>query len=129
MPLFQVADLSTMWLELSIPESHLGVLKRGMPVFARFEAYPGDGFTGELTWVAYQVDEETRKVEARAVLPNREERLRHGMFARVQLAAGEETAGLTVPKDAVQVVDGRSVVFCKTRGRPVRKPGRSRRPG
>jgi len=111
--LFQVADLSSMWLELSIPESHLGILEQGMPVSARVDAYSSDVFEGELTWVAYQVDEQTRKIEARAVLSNPDERLRHGMFARVQLAATEQVAGLTVPKEAVQMVDGRSVIFTK----------------
>jgi cobalt-zinc-cadmium efflux system membrane fusion protein len=111
--LFQIADLGTMWLKLSIPERHLAVLKRGMPVSARFEAYPSDVFEGELTWVAYQVDEATRKVEARAVLPNPDERLRHGMFAKVQLATSDQVAGLSVPKASVQMVDGRSVIFTK----------------
>jgi cobalt-zinc-cadmium efflux system membrane fusion protein len=112
-PLFQVADLRSMWLELSIPESHIGVLKRGMPVVARFDAYPSDAFDGELTWIAYEVHAETRNIEARAVLPNPDERLRQGMFANVQLAATDRVAGLTVPKDSVQIVDGRSVIFTK----------------
>ncbi|MCL4695008.1 MAG: efflux RND transporter periplasmic adaptor subunit, partial [Candidatus Hydrogenedentes bacterium] len=100
--LFQVADLSSMWLELSIPESHLGTIQQGMPVAARVEAFPSDVFEGELTWVAFDVNPDTRKVEARAVLPNDGERLRHGMFATVELAATEQLAGLTVPKGAVQ---------------------------
>jgi cobalt-zinc-cadmium efflux system membrane fusion protein len=111
--LFRVADLSTMWMELSIPETQLAGMEQGAPIQARLEALPGLAFDGKLTWVAYSVDERTRMVKARAELANSLRLLKHGMFGRARLSGLAQTAGLTVPEEAVQVVDGRSVVFTK----------------
>ena len=111
--LFQVADLSTMWMELSIPETQLAGVQQGVAIQARFEAFPGLAFEGKLTWVAYSVDERTRMVKARAELANAQRLLRHGMFGRARLSGFAQTVGLTVPEEAVQVVDGQPVIFTK----------------
>ena len=81
-PLFEVADLSAMWVELAVPEEHAASLRPGMPVVARVKALPSAEFRGELVWLSPQVDERTRMVRARAAVPNDERVLRHGMFAR-----------------------------------------------
>jgi cobalt-zinc-cadmium efflux system membrane fusion protein len=111
--LFEVADLDSVWMELAVPERMLGVVQPGAAVQARFDAFPGLVFEGEVTQVGYRVDERTRMVEARAVLPNGQGLLRAGMFGRARIAGAAGTAGLTLPRDAVQVVDGRSVVFAR----------------
>ncbi|GMU91475.1 MAG: hypothetical protein AMXMBFR4_05330 [Candidatus Hydrogenedentota bacterium] len=111
--LFSIADLSTMWMRLSIPETRLQGVEVGAPVQARFDAYPGLVFEGTLSWVGPSVDEHTRMVEARAVLTNTGGMLKHGMFGQATLSGFAQTAGITVPIGAVQDVDGRPVVFTR----------------
>lgn len=111
--LYRVADLSTMWMELSVPEDMLSQFQPGKPVQARFDAIPGLTFEGELSWIAYSVDEKTRMVQARATFPNTKGLLRDGMFGTVQLAGAARTAGVTVPEAAVQIIDGRPIVFAR----------------
>jgi cobalt-zinc-cadmium efflux system membrane fusion protein len=111
--LFRVADLSEMWMKLAIPEKLLANLREGSTVDVRFEAYPDTTFTGALTWIGYQVDPETRLVEARAVLANQHGLLRSGMFGEASPARATRLAGLAVPESAVQEIDGRDVVFAQ----------------
>ncbi|MBX3177474.1 MAG: efflux RND transporter periplasmic adaptor subunit [Candidatus Hydrogenedentes bacterium] len=113
-PLFQVADLSTMWMELSIPEGLLINAREGATVTAEFDPLPGMRMEGKLQWIAPSVDETTRMVQARAVLENPDGLLRNAMFGRAELA-GSETRGATVvvPPQAIQYVDGFPVVFAK----------------
>jgi membrane fusion protein, heavy metal efflux system len=115
-PLFEVADLSEMWMELSVPESRLAHVQEGARIQARFEAYPNLTFEGTLTWLGYRVDPRTRMVEARAVLPNGQGLLRDGMFGEAELSNGTQTAGLSVPESAVQEIGGRNVVFTRVEG-------------
>lgn len=111
--LFQVADLSTMWLELSVPESHAVQLQTGADVQASFDAFPGETFNGKLIWVSSQIDESTRMVNARVLIPNGENRLKSGLFGRAHITKVKEMSSLSVPSDAIQTIDGQTVVFAK----------------
>ena len=112
-PIVELADLSVMWLELSIAESHLAALRKGMMVEARFDAYPDQVFRGVLEWIASRVDEETRRVKARAILSNTDGLLKHGMFGSATLAGESMASGFSVPESAVQIVDGLPMVFAR----------------
>lgn len=111
--LYQIADLTTMWMNLSVPESQLAAVSTGLRIQARFDAYPESVFEGTIVWIAPLVDPQTRLLQARAVLENADGKLKDGMFGRVQLAGLERQAEVTVPADAVQDIDGASVVFRK----------------
>ena len=111
--LFQVADLSSVWMQLSVPETRLVELNTGAPVRARFDAYPGMIFEGEVQWIAPRINPDTRMLEARAVFPNAQGLLKDGLFGHASLGNAAEGAPLTVPSSAVQDVDGQSVVFRK----------------
>lgn len=111
--LFHIADLSTMWMQFSVPENALASVKAGTPIQARFEAYPGVSFEGEVRWIAPSVDPQTRLILARAELPNPQAMLKDGLFGRVTLAHARQSGGLSIPETAIQNVDGRAVVFRK----------------
>jgi cobalt-zinc-cadmium efflux system membrane fusion protein len=111
--LFEIADLSSMWLELSIPEDELSSFAVGQPLLATFDAQPGLEATGRLTWVGSSVDEESRMVKGRAVVPNPDRLLRHGMFGRARLATESAPDDLYVPAGAVQNIDGLPFVFAR----------------
>lgn len=114
-PLFTVADLSTVWIEASVFERDLPRLVRGAPATVTVAAWPGAPVKGRLTYIASLMDKETRTVKARVEVPNREGRLRPGMFANVAIAvpAGTEAKTLVVPEDAVVLMDGKPTVFVR----------------
>ena len=121
--LFTLADLAEVWLWIDLYERDLSQVAAGARVEVRLDAWPGETFSGELAYVANQVDPASRIVRARVDLPNPERRLKPGMFARVGLASGDEPVPvLALPRTAVQRDGDEPIVFVRTApGRFVRR--------
>jgi len=101
-PTAQIADLSEVWVEAAVYEKDLGRLRTGANAWVTVAAYPEVRFPGRLDFIARTVDEETRTTRARIVVTNPEERLLPGMFANVEIAVGNRTPVLAIPRSAVQ---------------------------
>jgi cobalt-zinc-cadmium efflux system membrane fusion protein len=116
-PLFTVGDLSEVWVLLDVFEGQLSQVHTRQPVTVRVDAYPDRVFTGRVDYVGDVVDERSRTIQVRVVVPNRDRLLKPGMFATAEIAttdrtdAGEEAAGVVVPRAAVQKIGGRNLVF------------------
>jgi cobalt-zinc-cadmium efflux system membrane fusion protein len=111
--LFTLADLSSMWLELSVPEDRLPPLKVDDLVEATFDALPGATVRGRLIWLASSIDEQSRMMKARAIVPNPGSLLKHGMFGQVRILPKRNLKGLHVPVDALHRFDGIPFIFVK----------------
>jgi Cu(I)/Ag(I) efflux system membrane fusion protein len=85
MTLFEVADLSTVWVEADVYEKDIPYLRLGQEVEATVEAYPNRTFTGKLALIYPQLDIATRTNRIRFELANPRHELRPGMFAAVQI--------------------------------------------
>lgn len=116
--LFQVADLSRVWVWIDVYERDLARVHLGDEVTVEVDAHPGTPFTGEVVYLGSSVQSETRTARARIEVPNPEGRLRPGMFARVRILdphASADSPGnvevIAVPEAAVQRDGDRSVVF------------------
>jgi len=111
--IFSLVDLSTMWLELSIPEYNLPFFKVGDKIEASFKEYGINRIHGHITWLASNIDEESRMLKGRAVVENTDAFLKHGMFGEVQLLSQSYSKKYNVPVKSVQRLDGRNFVFIK----------------
>jgi len=114
--LFTVADLSTLWIEADLFEKDLGKVRIGAHATVTLTAYPGEVFTGRLTYISSTMDKETRTVKARVEVPNPDGRLKPEMFATVAIDTGGSVKALRVPEDAVLLMQGQSTVFVAERG-------------
>jgi membrane fusion protein, heavy metal efflux system len=112
-PLFTLADRSTMWAMLNIPESALARVRVGQSVELQVDSLPEQKFTGQLTWIGAEVDERNRMARARAELPNPGGLLKAKMFARARVVARRAESALLVPAPALQQVEGKPLVFVK----------------
>ncbi len=112
--LFTLADLSTMWVELAVPEGQASRVKTGLPVRATFQGLGDEEVVGKLTWVHSRVDKRTRLVKARAEVPNSDGELRDGMFGEVQVILGEDISTLRIPKESVQRIEQKPYVLVRT---------------
>ncbi len=83
--LFDVADLSTVWIEAQVYEDELAFLKPGLSVSARLKAFPNREFTGALTFIHPHLDSESRTLKVRFDVDNPGHLLRPGMYAEVTL--------------------------------------------
>ena len=85
MTLFEVADLSTVWVEADVYEKDIPFLKVGQKVEATVEACPNRVFTGKLALIHPQLETTTRTNRIRLKLDNSRHELRPGMFATVRI--------------------------------------------
>lgn len=113
MPLFSVADLSSVYVEAQVFEKDLGRIRNGQQTKVRFEAYPGETFTGRVVSIRDILDTQTRTAGVRIEMPNPANKFRLEMFATVELPTLGTHAAFTVPSEAVQTINRRPVVFIK----------------
>ena len=110
-PLYTISDLSRLWVIAQVPEEHLGLVKKGMPVEIQVRAYPDESFPGKVLWVGDSLDRHTRTVQVRCRVGNSQRRLKLEMYATLLIRADQRESAIVVPPAAVQVVDTTSVVF------------------
>jgi len=109
--LFTVTDLSSLWARLDAYEDQMVHLRTGSEVLIRTSLFPGQDFPGRVTVVADHVDEELRTVGVRAEIPNPDGILKPNMYVQGLLRLQSEEERMVVPVDAVQLLEGRHVVF------------------
>lgn len=100
-PLVTLTALNPIYVDYSVPERRFDDLGNGQTVRIRVSAYPERQFEGEITAIDSGIDEGTRSVSVRATLPNPDDLLRPGMFARVQTLMPEERTVVVVPRTAI----------------------------
>ena len=92
MKIYTIADLSQLWAKLDAYETDLPWIRYGQTVEIEAQAFPGEVFTGVISFVDPVVDDRTRSVKLRTNLPNPDGRLKPNMFVRAtlrsRLAAG-----------------------------------------
>jgi cobalt-zinc-cadmium efflux system membrane fusion protein len=113
-PLLILADLSRVWVFVQAYEKDLALLREGVAVTLRTEAYPQEAFKGKVDFVGSVVDPATRTVKVRASVENPAEKLRPGMFVKAQVdvpQSYEGTTVLAVPQSSLQTLEGRTTVF------------------
>jgi Cu(I)/Ag(I) efflux system membrane fusion protein len=98
--LAQVSGLGTVWLTAAVPEAEAGQVRVGAPARAELAAFPGETFTGKVAAVLPAAQADTRTLQVRVELPNRDGRLRPGMYGTIHLE-GAVSPALFVPSEAV----------------------------
>lgn len=112
---FLISDLSTVWVEIVVTAKDLESVRVGQPVTIRSSAGSAS-VTGKLSYVGNLLGEQTRTATARVVIDNPGLAWRPGLFVNVSLVRGQKEAAVAVPAEAVQSIDGRSVVFTRSAG-------------
>jgi len=110
-PLYQVTDLSAVWLIGSVFEQELALVQVGAHVTATVVAYPGKTFQGTVTFIAPVLQPETRTAQVRVELSNPERLLKPAMYGSVEIAAGAPTPRLAVPDSAILDTGTRQLVL------------------
>jgi membrane fusion protein, copper/silver efflux system len=109
--LFQLADLSSVWIIAEVPETQAAWMKPGDSAEVEVPALPGERFTGQVDYLYPELMRATRTLKVRVVVKNPGERLRPGMFAAAHLRGATRAQVLTVPTEAVIKTGTRSVVI------------------
>ena len=111
--LYQVADLSTVWLDGEVFERDLSGVRLGQQVTAEFEALPSEQRTGRITYIYPTLNPETRTARVRVELANPGLALKPGMYATIRVSGTGPESALSVPRSAVLSTGTRNLVFVK----------------
>jgi Cu(I)/Ag(I) efflux system membrane fusion protein len=108
--LFQIADLSRVWLMVDVHEQEIERLRKGARTRLSLAAFPGETFTGAVQLIYPALESDTRTLRVRVELKNPGLRLRPGMYgdAIIDLPAAE---GLAVPSEAIVDTGARQYLF------------------
>ncbi|CAM4318936.1 efflux RND transporter periplasmic adaptor subunit [Gillisia limnaea] len=117
MPIYEISDLSKVWVLFDLYEGQLAWVKEGSKVEFTINSFPGETFEGKISFVDPLLDSQTRVSTARVEVDNKDGRLKPGMFAsgvvKNTMSAGQ-TQELIIPKSAVLWTGKRSIVYVKT---------------
>lgn len=108
--MFDVADLSVVWIYLDVYEKDIRFVSRGLPVEITTEAYPGEVFQGNVLFVDPVVNPETRTIRVRTEFKNPNLKLKPNMYATAKIVIPKMDA-LVVPSTAVISTGKRTVVW------------------
>ena len=110
--LYQIADLSNVWLLAEVFEQDLAHVRIGQSAKIRVDAYPDKVFQGKVTFVYPTVSPESRTARVRIELQNRQALLKPSMYARTELTSSRgKDKVLTVPDSAVLDTGTRQLVL------------------
>ncbi|MGL4206477.1 MAG: efflux RND transporter periplasmic adaptor subunit [Aeromonadaceae bacterium] len=110
--LFELADLSRLWLMVEVFENDLALVQPGQQVAIKVNAYPGERFSGQVAFIYPTLNSQSRTVPVRIELDNRDGRLKPAMYGEAQLAvpvANEQA--VSVPESALIDSGTRQVVL------------------
>jgi len=113
--MFTIVNTDTVWANLTVYTKNLPVVREGQAVVLRSE-HSGAMARGEVAMVTPFVEESTRSAAARVVLDNRDARWVPGTFVTGSIEVHEDDSPVVIPRDAVQHIDGRDVVFVEHLG-------------
>ncbi len=108
--MFDIADLSTVWLVADLYESQMSLVRVGQRVTISFSNFPGMGFTSAIDFVSPTLTGETRTARIRCTIPNPEGLLKPQMFATLEIKA-DQGERLAVPDDAIIDTGTQKVVY------------------
>ncbi|MDR0799757.1 MAG: efflux RND transporter periplasmic adaptor subunit [Dysgonamonadaceae bacterium] len=114
-PLFDVADLSSVWAVFDAYEIDLPYLKVGNKVDYTLQSLPGKTFSGKISFIDPILDKNTRTAKIRVEAANPKLELKPEMYANAIIKSSLQHQGneIVIPKTAVLWTGKRSIVYVK----------------
>ena len=109
---FRIAALDTIWVVADVAEQDIGLIAIGQPAKVRFKAFPSETFDGRVTFILHELEMATRTGKVRIEIDNPHHRIRHEMYADVEIDTGTgESPRIAVPNSAIIDSGNRQVVI------------------
>ena len=120
-PILVLTQLKLLKALVSVPEKYFPMVKAGMPLTIASDIYPGEQFAATVEVVYPTIDSNTHTFMVKVRIPNADERLRPGMYARTTLQLGKQNV-ITIPYSALLKLTGSNdrYVFLNENGRAKR---------
>lgn len=108
---YEIADLSTVWVDVDVYEYELPWVRNGMPAQMDLSYIPGRTFKGKVLFIYPYLDSKTRTAKLRLMFDNQDQQLKPGMYANVYLRPEVSDNTLAIPQEAVIDSGVRKLVF------------------
>jgi membrane fusion protein, copper/silver efflux system len=108
--MFDIADLSTVWLVADLYESQMSLIQVGQNVTISFNNFPGMAFSSTIDFISPTLTGETRTARVRCTIANPKGQLKPQMFATMEIKA-DQGERLAIPDDAIIDTGTRKVVY------------------
>lgn len=114
--LFNITNLNTVWANFDVYENQIEQFKKGQEINVISNAYPNKDFKGKVDFIDPVLNTNTRTIDLRVVLNNKEALFKPGMFVTAEIKSGKANSNetITIPASAVLWTGERSVVYIKT---------------
>lgn len=110
-PLFKIAQIENLWVNVNIHEKELFSIKSGSPAIVKISSLPDKEFKGRLTVIGDVINKETRTVKGRVEVLDRTGSLKPGMFVEVLIQNQKNEEIISIPESAVRKIEGKDFVF------------------
>lgn len=111
MKLYEIADLSAVWVEADIYEYELPWVREGQQVEMNLSYMPGRTLEGYVDYIYPYLDDKTRTVKVRSVFPNENYELKPGMYSSVRIKSEIGKEVLSIPEESVIWSGERTLIF------------------
>jgi RND family efflux transporter MFP subunit len=111
--LLTVMDPRLLWIDAEIFERDISKIRSGQKVNISVPAFPGQSFTGRISYISDVLNEETRTITIRTEVENSTLRLKPGMFADIEILLNPEAKVLVLPSEAILDDGNDQIVFVK----------------
>ncbi len=120
--ILSVHDVETVRTLIEVVEKDVPLVKVGQRADVRAEAYPNEVFEGRVTRIVQALNRATRTMTVEVDLPNKDHRLKGGMFARVEVLVGKHPQAIQIPLDAVSRLEESQYVYVVKDGKAHQVP-------
>ncbi|MFZ6010780.1 MAG: efflux RND transporter periplasmic adaptor subunit [Bacteroidota bacterium] len=115
-PLLEIQDLQPIRLTIDVPEADAPMVSKGSSVKVTFPELPDADVSASVSRIAYGLNEATRTMKVEIDLPNKDLKIRSGMYAKVWIERSGHKEALSVPNEAVANIKGQSFIYTVTNG-------------
>jgi len=120
-PFFKIVDMDIVKVIAKVSERDVNSIRIGQRAIIKPDAYPGAEFTGTLKKISPVIDKDSRTCDIEIEAQNPNQKLKPGMFARVELTVSESRIAPVVPDEALQKEENKVFVFMVVDDKAVRK--------
>jgi membrane fusion protein (multidrug efflux system) len=113
-------DVSVIKLDFDVPETQIAKMRKGAPLEARTAAFPGAKFDGRIDEIDSRINTTSRTVRVRALIPNRDGRIKPGMLMTVSVLSNQKPQ-LAIPELALTELGADAYVYRVVQQGPMAK--------
>ncbi|MEC4749904.1 efflux RND transporter periplasmic adaptor subunit [Methylomicrobium sp. Wu6] len=113
-PLYRIADLDVLWLEINIPQERAAQVKIGDNVQPENTDPAAEKITAKISQLSQNVNPENQTVTARAIIDGKQSSIRPGQRITIQIMQATATPAFKVPNAAIAQNEGKSYLFVRT---------------